>query len=204
MEVGKTEYVFRQSSLYIALADLCTKHGVKGYPQMNMFVDGKNVEDFTGARDWDRLVSFIDKHAIHKPKTTVEQAKPTEVKTPENVVPENAPNKDGMVKSLTSKTFNSFLDEGPVFVKFFAPWCGHCKKLAPAWTQLGAVFRNRINIAEVNCESYKDICKQEGVHGYPTLIYYTGGSGNGKHKTEYNGGRKAEQMRAFVEKAIAP
>lgn len=174
---------------------------------MNMYVDGRDVEQFQGAREWDKLVAFIEKHAIHKaepPSTSKYQIQPTAEKEPVNKVPENAPNKDGMVKSLTPEIFDSFLDEGPAFIKFYAPWCGHCKKLAPVWTQLGAVFRNKLNVAEVNCEAYKDICKKEGIQGYPTLLYYTGGSGAGKHKTEYTGGRKAEQMRAFVEKAIAP
>lgn len=178
---------------------------MKGYPQMNIYVNGEDVEQFQGAREWDKLVPFIDKYAVHKPsEPSTEQNKPNTEEERVDQIPENALNKDGMVKALTSQTFDSFLDEGPAFIKFYAPWCGHCKKLAPAWTQLGAVFRNRLNIAELDCEKYKDICKKEGVQGYPTLIFYTGGSGKGKHRTEYNGGRKAEQMKAFVEKAISP
>ena len=172
---------------------------------MNMYVNGKDAGQFEGAREWDKLVAFIEKHAVHEVvKPTTQQAQPTAEKEPVNKILEKAPNKDGMVKALTSQSFDTFLDEGPAFIKFYAPWCGHCKKLAPAWTQLGAVYRNKLNVAEINCEAYKDICKREGVQGYPTLFYYTGGSGTGKHKTEYTGGRKPEQMRAFVEKAIAP
>ncbi len=41
------------------------------------------------------------------------------------------------VAELTDESFNRVLaDSDAVFVKFFAPWCGHCKHLAPIWTQL--------------------------------------------------------------------
>ena len=104
--------------------------------------------------------------------------------------------------SLAAKRrlFMATLQDGPTFVKFYAPWCGHCKKLAPTWTQLAAQFRNKLNIAEVNCESYKDICKQEGIQGFPTLMYYS----SPIHKKEYTGGRKLDQLKKFADLAIAP
>ena len=81
--------------------------------------------------------------------------------------------------------------------------CGHCKKLAPTWTQIASHFRNKLNIAEVNCEAHKSICKSQDVQGYPSLFLYTGGKDD-IHKTEYVGGRKFDQIRQFAESAIAP
>lgn len=78
--------------------------------------------------------------------------------------------------------------------------CGHCKKLAPTWTQLAGEMQHKLKIAEVNCEEHSAICRQEGVTGYPMLFYY-GGKGT---KTEYTGGRKLEQLRAFAEKVSGP
>lgn len=65
-------------------------------------------------------------------------------------------------------------------------------------------MKGKLNVAEVNCEVYKDICKAQGVQGYPTLNYYTGGSGANLHKMEYSGGRRLDQMQNFAEMAVAP
>lgn len=61
-------------------------------------------------------------------------------------------------------------------------------------------MQHKLNIAEVNCEDHKAICKQEGIEGYPMLFYY-GGKGA---KTEYTGGRKLEQLAAFANKVSGP
>ena len=89
------------------------------------------------------------------------------------------PNPEGMVKALDPTTFTSFLDEGPAFIKFYAPLCGHCKKLAPTWTQLAAQLRNKLNVAEVNCDLYKSLCTKHMLHR--ELQLYTN---DVKHDTE--------------------
>ena len=62
-------------------------------------------------------------------------------------------------------------DGAPSFVKFFAPWCGHCKTLAPRWTELASQLKDQVHVYEVDCDqgANKKVCKQEGVKVYPTL-----------------------------------
>ena len=52
---------------------------------------------------------------------------------------------------LTDKTFDDAISKGHTFVKFFAPWCGHCKRLAPTWDALAKEYEHSaaINIAKV-------------------------------------------------------
>lgn len=161
---------------------------------MNLYKDGQFVEQYKAKRELDQLSSFLKKHAEPAadtpPPPSLAVAKPT-VNTP-------ILNPSGTVSTLDDKTFQATLNKGPAFVKFYAPWCGHCKKLAPTWKNLAKHLQNKLTIAEVNCEDHGALCKSQGIQGYPTLIYYTEGV-----KTEYNGGRKLDLLKSFAEKASA-
>ena len=112
------------------------------------------------------------------------------------------PNPEGQVQHLKTAELNALLSpesaQGPAFVKFYAPWCSHCKRLAPIWKDLAHSLKGRVNVVEFNCDASenKAKCRQEGITGYPTLVFYQGGE-----KAEYNGGRALSQMEAFANKA---
>ena len=85
-----------------------------------MYKSGEAVEKFKGRRDWDLLTEFIEKHAEHgEPNTEVETI--TDTQQPE-IVNEKVPNEDGIVRAVDSAGFKALMDEGPAFVKFYAPW----------------------------------------------------------------------------------
>jgi len=67
---------------------------------------------------------------------------------------------------------------GVMFVNFFAPWCGHCKKLAPVWDQVGEAFlsESNVTIAKADCTKAQDLCKRLGVERLPTLTLFSNGS----------------------------
>lgn len=198
---------------------------------MNLYHDGEFVEQFKGARDFDRLVDFLDRLVpaptaseaagtptkeeakveetpiVPEPKKEITEPSPPAAPAPveEDIWPK--PNADGVVLPFTSSTFSTYLNSQhyPVFVKFFAPWCGHCKKLAPVWKQLADSMREKVTIAEVNCDDHPALCKQENIKGYPTLVLYTpGGDGKSIGKAEYTQGRKLEQLKDFAEKSRQP
>merc|ERR1719491_36299 len=79
------------------------------------------------------------------------------------------------------------------FVKFFAPWCGHCKKLAPTWEALAVELKDRVQIATVDVTTNERLAKHMGVEGYPTLILFK----NGK-MVEYSGARSQEDLSKFA------
>ncbi|EMP24375.1 Protein disulfide-isomerase A5, partial [Chelonia mydas] len=74
-------------------------------------------------------------------------------------------------------------------VMFYAPWCPHCKNSIPHFTTAAELFKEdrKIAYAAVDCakEQNHDLCKQEGVDGYPTFNYYN----YGKFVEKYNGER---------------
>ncbi|CAO3642069.1 unnamed protein product [Cunninghamella blakesleeana] len=88
----------------------------------------------------------------------------------------------------------------PWFIKFYAPWCGHCKKLAPIWDHLAALYSDQdINIGEVNCESNKELCDAEKITGLPTLKFFHYGT-----SYIYKGDRTAESFIKYLEKMTGP
>merc|ERR1712241_1082492 len=73
------------------------------------------------------------------------------------------------VVHLDKDNFDGEIKEGVTFIKFFAPWCGHCKRLAPTWEELALLFSTNpgVKIAKVDCtadeNSNKELCDGQDV-----------------------------------------
>lgn len=86
----------------------------------------------------------------------------------------------------------------PALVEFFAPWCGHCKNLAPVWEELAAGFSHasdKVTVAKVDADSEKDLGKRFGVQGFPTLKWFDEKNPKGE---DYKGGRDLESLTKFI------
>merc|ERR1719181_369300 len=80
-----------------------------------------------------------------------------------------------VVMDLDESNFDSVIGSGKnVFVKFFAPWCGHCKRMKPDWDKLMKEYEGHssILVADVDCIGEgKDKCEEVGIEGFPTIKY---------------------------------
>lgn len=75
-----------------------------------------------------------------------------------------------------------------VFATVFAPWCGHCKALAPEYEEAATTLKEKnIKLVKVDCTEETDLCQQHGVEGYPTLKVFRGP----ENVSPYKGLRKA-------------
>jgi len=89
-----------------------------------------------------------------------------------------------------------------VFIKFLAPWWGHCKKMKPAWDRLMKQFKGSETalIADVDCTADgKELCTKVGVKGYPTLKY-----GDPNNLEDYKGGREYNDLLSFAKENLGP
>jgi protein disulfide-isomerase A1 len=106
---------------------------------------------------------------------------------------------DDAVKVLVGKNFEEivFDKEKDVFVEFYAPWCGHCKKLAPVWDELGEVFEDKapnVVIAKIDATA-NSLPDGIEIGGFPTLIFFPA---DDKKGVPYNADRDLESLRQFV------
>ncbi|TKS68467.1 Protein disulfide-isomerase A2 [Collichthys lucidus] len=104
----------------------------------------------------------------------------------------------GPVKVLVGKNFESVaLDPTKnVFVEFYAPWCGHCKELAPIWDKLGEKYAESDDIIIAKMDATTNEVESLAIQGFPTLKYFPAG---GKEAVDYSGNRDLESMSKFLD-----
>merc|ERR1719205_334420 len=103
---------------------------------------------------------------------------------------------------LTPENWDAQTNGKSVFIKFFAPWCGHCKRMAPDWEKLADEWAgNEVGlVAEVDCTAEgKPLCDQNGVKGFPTLKY-----GDPTALEDYSGGRSFKDFSSFAKENLKP
>ncbi|KAJ0980609.1 hypothetical protein J5N97_008864 [Dioscorea zingiberensis] len=158
---------------------LCSKYGVSGYPTIQWFPKGSlEPKKYEGPRTAEALAEFVNTEG----GTNVKLAT-----IPSSVV------------VLTEENFNQIvLDETKdVLVEFYAPWCGHCKNLAPTYEKVANAYKleEGVVIANLDADKYKDFAEKYGVSGYPTLKFFPK---NNKAGEDYDGGRDVDDFVNFI------
>ncbi|KIM20922.1 hypothetical protein M408DRAFT_118006 [Serendipita vermifera MAFF 305830] len=183
----------------VADGDLCNAQDIKYYPQLRLYRNHSNgtrtAETFDSSRSLSTLEQWLDERV---PRITAPPTQNHPVPNQQTLAPKEY-NTQGKVLVLGSDDFQERVAREPTMVKFFAPWCGHCQKLAPIWTELAQELKGVVNVAEVNCDIHGSLCRNVGIEGYPTVIFYLNG-----RKVDYTGRKALDAMATFARKAVAP
>lgn len=108
---------------------------------------------------------------------------------------------DSDVVVLGGDSFDDFVTEHKfVLAEFYAPWCGHCKSLAPHYEKAATTLKDNgssVKLAKIDAteEGNKDLAAKFDVKGYPTLLWFVDGE-----KSEYKGGRTDETIVQWIMK----
>jgi len=106
---------------------------------------------------------------------------------------------------LTDETFDESLKEGPILVEFYAPWCGHCKKLAPEYDRAAAMLKAEgipARLGKVDCTVEEDVAKRYEIGGFPTIKLFLSPEDAGE--VEYRGERTADAIVSWLKKKTGP
>eukprot|EP00127_Corallochytrium_limacisporum_P002473 Clim_evm30s128 gene=Clim_evmTU30s128 len=88
-------------------------------------------------------------------------------------------------------------------VEFYAPWCGHCKTLAPEWAKAAdELVHSGVKLGAVDATVESGLASQFGVQGYPTIKVFRPGKKSGAE--DYNGARTANDIVAFASELTPP
>lgn len=109
----------------------------------------------------------------------------------------------GKVLELDQSNFDNAISTFDyILVDFYAPWCGHCKRLAPELEKAAPVLaglKQPIVVAKLDADKYRSLANKHEIDGYPTLKLFMHGV-----PTEYFGPRKADLLVRFLKKFVAP
>lgn len=108
------------------------------------------------------------------------------------------------VIELTDSNFDEKINsEEVILVEFYAPWCGHCKRLAPEFEKAATALRGSdpsVALAKIDCTAETKSCGTYGVSGYPTLKIFK----NGEKSEDYNGPREADGIVKYMRSKAGP
>ncbi|KAM8967809.1 protein disulfide-isomerase A4 isoform 2-T2 [Pelodytes ibericus] len=145
--------------------EVASKYDIGGYPTIKILKKGQAI-DYDGSRTENEIVAKVR-----------EIAQPGWIPPPEATI------------VLTKDNFDEVVENADIIlVEFYAPWCGHCKRLAPEYEKAAQELSKRtpaIPLAKVDASAETELGTKYGVTGYPTLKIFRKGKAY-----DYNGPRE--------------
>jgi len=164
--------------------DIGGSFSVRGFPTIKFFKKGVSArdsqgEDYDGGRTADDMIEFINTKSGTRGRVK---------KAATNVV------------VLTTSSFDSVVMDPSkdVLVEFYAPWCGHCKQLAPIYDKVANTFLGdkSVIIAKIDCDAEPSLASKYGVTGFPTLKFF--GKTSKSEPEAYDKGRDHQSFVDFI------
>ncbi|ERM96921.1 hypothetical protein AMTRI_Chr10g228520 [Amborella trichopoda] len=167
---------------------LAQEYGIRGFPTIKVFSPGKSPADYQGARE----VKPIAEYAVQQIKALLRDRLNGKAAGGSNTKSETSASVE-----LNSRNFDEMVlkSKDLWIVEFYAPWCGHCKKLAPEWKKAANNLKGKLKLGHVDCDTEKSLMSRFNVQGFPTILVF------GVDKDSpypYEGARAASAIESFA------
>lgn len=168
--------------------DLAGKFGVQGFPTLKIFT-GKDHQPYNG----ERTAKAIAEAGLAAAKKKVKE----QLDGGSSGGSKSSGSKDDVIE-LTDLNFDKLVlqSDDVWLVEFFAPWCGHCKNLAPEWAKAAKELKGKVKLGAVDATVHTTIASKYQIKGYPTIKFFPGGKKSSPE--EYDGGRTASDIVAWA------
>ena len=174
------------------------RYGIRGYPTVKFFgLDKKNPEEYNQARSSEAIINFMFEKARNivdsrlNIKSSNSNSNTNNNQHNSNTNNNSNNNQKNDVIELTDDNFDNmvFNDDSMWLVAFYAPWCGHCKKLLPEWEAASTQLKGTIKLAKIDATVHQKMAQRYQINGYPTIKIFSPGKGSDKKTEEYQGPR---------------
>ncbi|KAK1793215.1 hypothetical protein P4O66_011617, partial [Electrophorus voltai] len=174
---------------------LAGQYGISGFPTIKIFGANKNKpEDYQGGRTSQAIVegTMTALRSLVKDRLSGWTGGSGHSKQACRLLGgESGTGSKKDVVELTDDNFDKLVLNGHEvwMVEFFAPWCGHCKKLEPEWTAAAIAVKEqtkgKVKLGAVDATVHQGLARRYGIRGFPTIKIFS----KGEEPKDYDGGR---------------
>jgi len=184
-------------------------YNIRGFPTIKIFGANKNSpSDYNGGRTAQAIVDEALSQLRQLVNSRLNGGKSSGSKSNSGSSSGSGSGSNKDVVELTDANFESLvLNSNDMWlVEFFAPWCGHCKNLAPEWARAATELKGKVKLGALDATVHQNMAQKYGVRGYPTIKYFAAGT---TEPVDYDGGRTSSDivtwaLNKFAENAPAP
>jgi len=171
---------------------LANQFNIEGFPTIKVFPKGekslKNMQDYQGEDE--ELEGYVRRQL--DPSVDTSNFDDTEIDDP-----------NSEVVKLTAQNFEAEVlrSKDLWMIEFYAPWCGHCKALAPEWESAAKKLSGKAKLGKIDATVESKLADTYKIEGFPTIFVFSQGSKSSK-PTEYDGENEAGAIYKFAMKLL--
>ncbi|GIX66927.1 protein disulfide-isomerase A6 homolog [Caerostris extrusa] len=179
------------------------KYNIRGFPTIKIFGSNKNKpKDFSGPRTAQGMVDELFKELKNQVQAKLSGKKSSSSDS-------KSSHKEGDPKDVIELTDSNFdetvLESNDMWlVEFYAPWCGHCQRLAPEWAEAATELKGKVKLGALDATQHTIMSNKYNVseRGFPTIKFFPRGNKDGGAE-EYEGGRTAREIVSWALEKLA-